>query len=206
MINIQRLPVFVEEAFSYQMPDFDFWKQQVQSIILVEENKNIHNHDTTPYEECNVFAKRTAWNSHMRYPALNNLCEQIKNCIKEFVKLEGYDIPELETNDCWINWYDKDQHAQPHNHGAQLAAVLFVDVEESNAQFFFHANRNSVFVKKSDSVTNFSNIKKMSVKNGTLVFFDGNMMHSVSANKTNKPRITVAMNFGVVYKQERGSY
>ena len=206
MIDINKVPIFTQEVFHFTLPNFEEWKKQIKQIILVEENKNIHKHDTLPKEACNVMAKRTAWNSHQRYPALDILCNEIKKHLKEFIKKENYDVPSLEIADCWINWYKKNQYAQPHKHGSALSVVLFVDVEKSNSKFFFHSNSNFVLVKEEDAHTNFSNIKELTVKDGTVLIFDGSVSHSVSSNLTDNTRVTVAMNFKADYKKNRNEY
>jgi uncharacterized protein (TIGR02466 family) len=206
MVDINRFSIFKSEVFSFELPNFNFWKQQIEQIILVEDNKNIHGQDTSPDERCNVMAKRTAWNSHMRYPTLDLLCQEIAKPIEEFVVKEGYDIPELEPANCWVNWYQKDNFSHPHSHGSHLSAVLFVDVEKTDARFFFHANHNLVLIKKQDVISNFSNLKEVQAKDGTVIFFDGSVKHSVSPNNTNNTRVTMAVNYKVNYKQERDEY
>ena len=204
--NINRLPLFTQEVFHFTLPNFEEWKKHINQIVLVEENKNIHKHDTSPEKKCNVMAKRTAWNSHQRYPVLNMLCNEIKEHLKKFIEEENYDVPELETADCWINWYKKNQYAQLHQHGKCLYVVLFVDVEKSNSKFFFHANNYVVFVKKNETHSNFSNVVELNAKDGTVLFFDGSIPHSVSSNITNNNRITVALNFKLSYIEKRERY
>ena len=204
--NINRIPIFTQEVFHFTLPNFEEWKKLINQIILVEENKNIHEHDTSPEEACNVMAKRTAWNSHQRYPALNMLCNEIRVYLNKFIEKENYDIPDLDVTDCWINWYKKNQYAQPHKHGGVLSVVLFVDVEKSNSKFFFHSDNNAVFVKKDNVHTNFSNVKELTAKDGTVIFFDGSVFHSVSSNTTDNTRVTVAINFSVNYKSSRNEY
>jgi uncharacterized protein (TIGR02466 family) len=206
LFNIDRIPIFTQEVFHFTLPNFEEWKEQIKEIILVEENKNIHGHDTSPEEACNVMAKRTAWNSHQRYPILYTLCNEIKIYLKKFIEKEDYDIPDLEVSDCWINWYGKNQYAQPHKHGDVLSVVLFVDVEKSNSKFFFYSNNNAVFVKENDVVSNFSNVKELSAKDGTVIFFDGSIYHSVSSNTTDNTRITIAINYNINYKKNRDEY
>ena len=121
--QINKLPIFTQEIFYFELPNFNEWKEQINQIILVEDNKQIHNHNTAPEENCNVMAKRTAWNSHERYSSLNLICEEIEKNIKIFVDKEGYDIPNLKVIDCWLNWYKQNQYAQPHKHGNALSAV-----------------------------------------------------------------------------------
>jgi uncharacterized protein (TIGR02466 family) len=206
IFKINKLPIFTQEVFYFTLPNFEKWKKHINQIILVEENKNIHSHDTSPKEACNVMAKRTAWNSHQRYNILNELCNEIILHLKKFIKEEGYDIPKLAVSECWINWYKKNQYAQPHNHGHNLSVVFFIDVEKSNGKFFFHSNNNSVFIKKEETYTNFSNTVQVDAKDGTVLFFDGSVRHSVSPNDTDNNRVTVAINFNPEYDEERKEY
>mgnify|MGYP003122517856 CR=1 FL=1 len=205
MLNITKTPIFTEEVFSFMLPNFSYWEKHIKEIVSVEDNK-IHQLNTTPEEECNVKAKRTGWNSHIKYPSLNILCNEIKTYIQEFIAQENYDVPNLNVVDCWINWYGKNQHALPHHHYGFLSTVLFIDVEDTNAKFLCHANRNLSLIKKYDSHNNFSNIKEIVPKNGSCIFFDGVLNHSVSSNTTNKKRITLAINFLPYYQDKRKEY
>ncbi len=72
--------------------------------------------------------------------------------------------------------------------------------------FFFHGDNNFVLTKKEDTKTNFNNIKSIEVKNGTVLFFDGSLHHSVSQNTTDKKRITVAINYVPEYFEDRNEY
>ena len=54
--------------------------------------------------------------------------------------------------------------------------------------------------------TNFNDIVEVKAKNGTVLFFDGSIMHSVSPNLTEKRRVTMAINFKPVYTYERSEY
>jgi uncharacterized protein (TIGR02466 family) len=206
MLEITKTPLFTQEVFSFVLPNHNEWIKHITQIVLVEENKNIHEHDTAPKEACNIMAKRTAWNSHQRYQILNDLCKEITLHLEKFIEEEGYDIPTLRVNSCWINWYKKNQYAQPHKHNDQLSVVFFVDVERSNGKFFFYSNDNAVLIKKDETRTNFSNAVQVNAKDGTVLFFDGTVSHSVSSNTTNNNRITVAINFEVSYDQERNEY
>jgi len=206
LFEINRIPIFTQEVFHFKLPNFEEWKKHINQIVLVEENKNMHAHETAPKEACNVMAKRTAWNSHQRYQILNDLCKEIGLHLKKFIEKEGYDIPELEIKDCWINWYGKNQYAQPHKHGGVLSVVFFVDVERSNGKFFAYSDNNAVLIKKNETHTNFSDTVQIDAKDGTVLFFDGSISHSVSPNTTDNKRVTVAINFSVFYKQERNEY
>jgi uncharacterized protein (TIGR02466 family) len=202
MIKINRVPIFTKEIFHFTLPNFEEWKKQIKQILLVEENE-IHKINSSPEKQSNVMGKRTAWNSHERYPSLGLLCKEIKKYLEKFIEQEGYDIPSLETEDCWLNWYKKNNYAQPHKHGSAIATVLFVDVEKSNNKLFFHSDDYSVLVKKNDTSINFSDVKEITANDGTVIFFDGSINHSVSLNTTDNTRITMAANFRPVYYENR---
>jgi len=202
-IQINRLPIFTTEIFSFELPNFKIWQERIKQIVLVEENSSFN---TKPEDECNIKASRTAWNSHARYPAMRELSFELANYLQLFIKNEGYDVPELEILNSWINWYKKDQHAIPHKHKDALAVILFVDVEDTDAKLCFHADNNLVLTKKEDSNINFSNFKSLNAKNGTVIFFDGHISHSVSANSTNKNRISAVFNYFPKYINKRNEY
>ncbi len=196
---ISRLPIFTQELFYYQIDNLSEWQEKIQHIIMAEET----NLKTEPSERCNVFAGRTDWNSHQRYKALDDLGTEIRLSLEDFIRKEGYDIPTLALHECWVNWYKKDEHAVPHKHDNFLAVVLFLNVEDSESYFFVHADNNAVLQKKETNHVTYNNLKQINVKDGTVIFFDGKVMHSVSANKSNKTRVTVAFNFVPIYDEIR---
>ena len=196
---INRLPIFTQEIFYYELENLNYWQEKIQHIIVAEET----NLKTEPSEIFNVFAGRTDWNSHQRYKALNDLGGEIRLSLEKFIKKEGYDIPSLALHECWINWYKKDQYAVPHKHDNFLAVVLFLNVENSDSYFFVHADNNAVLQKKQKNNVTYNNLKQINVKDGTVLFFDGKVMHSVSPNKSNKTRVTVAFNYMPIYDEMR---
>jgi len=206
MIEIIKTPIFTQEVFSFKLPNFETYKRQIEQIVLVEDNKSIHKIDTSPTYECSVRANRTAWNSNQKYEPLNNLCEDIAVYIKKFIKSEGYDVPNIVTKECWINWYNKGHNAVPHNHSNCLSAVLFVDTEKTSASFLCDANNYLVLHKKTDVNTNFNNLVEIKAIDGTVLFFDGSIVHSVTPNLTDKKRITVAINYRAKYDNVRDEY
>ena len=84
-----------------------------------------------------------------------------------------------------------------------LSSVLFVDVKDTDANFVFNSDKRAVFQKKDDTSTNFNNLKILTPKDGTVIFFDGSVMHSVSANQSNKERVTAAFNYRPEYLANR---
>ena len=202
-LEITKHNIFVDEAWSFIMPDHEKWSKEIKNIILVENNKEIHNHTTIPDEDCNVKAKRTAWDSHLRYPQIRSLTDELSNIIRYWIKKENFDAPTVIVNDCWINWYEKNDHAMPHDHEVHLSLVYFVDVEDSGADFLFHKPGRFALIRKENNETFRNNVRFVKVKNGTVLMFNGALMHSVTPNLSNNTRITFAANYRVNYKEKR---
>ena len=203
MIEITKLPIFVEEVNFFTMPNHEYWKEQILNIVKVEENNNIHKFTTQPDEECNVKANRTAWDSHLRYPAMTELTEKILDIIHLSVTQDGYDAPSLIAEEAWINCYKKKEFSVPHYHGTNMSLVYFVDTEETFSNFIFTKNDHFRLTKKENekTITNIS--KQINIKDGTVIFFNGNLWHAVSANLSERLRITYASNVKVGYYKER---
>ena len=206
MIDIQKTNIFTDDCYSFTLPNHEEWSKNIKTIVTIEENKDIHHHITTPEHECNVKANRTAWDSHFRYPIVNSLNEEIVNIIYQFIEEENFDAPKIKVEDCWINWYKKNDHAEPHDHGKHLSIVYFVDVEDTKASFLFHENNNFRLVKKNENSEEINIVKKIHAKDGMVLMFNGNICHSVTPNQTDEERVTLALNFCVVYDEERPSY
>ena len=205
-IDITKTPLFTDEVSFFTMPNHDHWKEQIHNIIKVEDNKNIHKYTTIPNKEDNVKASRTAWDSHLRYSAIGTLTDKIVEIIHSSVRQDGYDAPVLRIEDAWINWYKKDQFALPHIHASHISVVYFVDTENSSSDFIFTQKDHYRLLKKEGDKTITNTHKQMNIKDGTVIFFNGNMWHSVSPNLSNKTRITFATNLIAEYHGERKEY
>ena len=205
-IDITKTPLFTDEVSFFKMPNHDHWKEQIHNIIKVEDNKNIHKYTTIPNKEDNVKANRTAWDSHLRYSAIGTLTDKIVEIIHSSVRQDGYDAPLLRIEDAWINWYKKDQFALPHIHASHISVVYFVDTENSSSDFIFTQKDHYRLLKKEGDKTITNTHKQMNIKDGTVIFFNGNMWHSVSPNLSNKTRITFATNLIAEYHGERKEY
>ena len=46
MIEITKLPIFVEEVNFFTMPNHEYLKEKILNIVKVEDNKNIHKFTT----------------------------------------------------------------------------------------------------------------------------------------------------------------
>jgi len=203
MTHIDKTTIFTEEVYSFTMPNHEKWSKKIKDIILVENNKELHGHTTIPEEACNVKARRTAWDSHFRYPSIGSLTHELAGILGGLIERENFDAPNLRVQDSWINWYEKNNHTVPHHHGNHLSVVYFVDVEDSKADFLFLRQDRFQLVKKEGNKTLHNNIKSVEVKNGSVLVFNGSLTHAVTANLSDSTRITFAVNYAVEYYDEK---
>ncbi len=197
-IKVNKQDIFVDSFWSFMMPDHQHWKKQLENIVMVEKNKDIHNFSNENKENKPVQAHKTSWDSHHRYPAVFNIMDLIATTIGQSIEQDGWEAPQLNPMNCWINWYEKNQYAQTHNHFNLLSAVYFAKIEKSPSKFFFHREDRFRLQKKNED----SNIKLLIPKEGSVIFFNGCQAHSVSANTSDETRITLAINFNGEYSSE----
>ena len=206
MIEITKIPIFVEEVSVFTLPNHEYYKEKINEIVKIEENKSIHKFSTVPDKEDNVKDNRSAWDSHFRYPVINELTTDIRNVIHQSIKQDNYDVPVLSTISAWVNWYKKNQFAEFHHHGCHVACVYFIDVEKTNAKFLFSDKDIYRLIKREGDKTVTNNRTELTAKDGTVIFFSGNTYHGVLPNYTDNLRVTFACNFAVDYNSERKDY
>ena len=201
MINIEKHTIFTDDIYSFVMPAHEDWSEKIKNIITVEDNKEIHQHTTIPKEACNVMGRRTAWDSHLRYPILQSLIKELEKIIQIFIEKENFDAPILRLQECWINWLKKNDHVLPHIHPRHLVLVYAVDVEETGADLLWIKSDSYQLANKGEKIRN--DIKSLKIKNGSVLMFNGNLLHAVTPNLSNKTRVTFIANFEVGYIKER---
>ena len=54
---IESHTLFVDKMWSAKMPNHEVFKKQVEDIMTIEKNKDIHQFSTEPERECNVSHK-----------------------------------------------------------------------------------------------------------------------------------------------------
>ena len=185
------------------MPAHEDWSEKIKNIITVEDNKEIHQHTTIPKEACNVMGRRTAWDSHLRYPILQSLIKELEKIIQIFIEKENFDAPILRLQECWINWLKKNDHVLPHIHPRHLVLVYAVDVEETGADLLWIKSDSYQLANKGEKTTTRNDVKSLKIKNGSVLMFNGNLLHAVTPNLSNKTRVTFIANFEVGYTKER---
>ena len=197
-IEVSKHDIFTDCMWSFMMPDHEHWKKQLEDIVTVEKNKDVHKFSMENKDNKPVQAHKTPWDSHCRYFAAFETQNIIKKTIEQSIKQDGWEVPKLNTMECFINWYEKNQFAHKHVHNNILSAVYFVIVEKSPSNFFFHRDDRFRLRKENED----SNIKLVTPKEGSVIFFTGCQSHSVSANTSDDTRITMAVNFNGEYSSD----
>lgn len=146
-----------------------------------------------------------------KYDAPSNIVEEFKLVAFEKAvvdELANYLIAlgisgsiELRITEAWANFYEHGDYQHFHFHpGADVCAVYYVEADEDTGDLIFDSpsiiHEQFNFYQKARNLSTASTVK-YTPKTGKLVIFPGYLKHAVVQNKTNKPRISVAVNFSV---------
>ena len=134
--------------------------------------------------------------------------------------------PEFFEMQCLKSWFvlcepepDADESMVAHNHScSDISWVYYLDVPDASSPIKFHAGTRlktepfgSAFHydwhndhKSAVSTINWWNSDNWSVhpKEGDLLLFPGHQLHSVEANQSDKPRVSVAGDIALTLKEE----
>ena len=110
---------------------------------------------------------------------LNNLIATIQTNIKK----SNAPLNEMELNNIWININNKGDWNSPHSHPqSSLAGVYHVtDTNEQSGQLHILRDNTGAHISCSYSA-------------GTIILFSSHLLHYVSPNKTDTPRVTLSFN------------
>ena len=138
----------------------------------------------------NVHAKTTGWNCLSKYKEIDEInLLMTKTLLPKIGESQNWKYNNWKTVHAWINFYEKGDFTQLHNHGgSDFCAILILKPGEGN--LWFHNHRNILSLSR-----NFEQHadEKINEKKGTLIFFSSDLFHSVSECQSD--RISVAFNF-----------
>ena len=83
-----------------------------------------------------------------------------------------------------------------------MGCTYFVKTEDTSSKFVFHREQNFSLVKKNED----NNTRYLEAGEGTVIIFNGKLLHSVTPNTSDKTRITISANFNPIYNEERKEY
>lgn len=200
-------PLFSQKCWSFTLPRHEEYKRLINQVLLVDQNDpnfRISTGHTSKKlegsEQTNVYAWRSDWHSHLHFPILEKLCEELKSYLAEIIKEEKVqDTSEIEVVDCWINKYKKNDFAVPHRHGNdEWVSVYFMKIpKDSKSIFRVHNPLGHTY--KSGLTENFATLD-INATEGSIIIMSGAMRHEVTPNMSEKERVTIAMNFRMFNK------
>lgn len=132
--------------------------------------------------------------AELRQLFLKNASEMLAERFPEF-------RPTLKNG--WANQHDAitDQPAGAHAHPHSiLAAVYYPQAPEGCGDLLLQdPNAGTMWANYTDGPFKYMVYKRIPPKAGRMVLFPGHIVHSVAPAKVVKPRVSIAVNFGVEY-------
>ena len=199
-----RHSLFSQKCWSFTLTHHEEYKRKINQILLVDKNNpnfrvSADNSDESvslkDHTQTNVYAWKSNWHLHHSFPILEELCEEIKPYLTQIIKEEKIKhTSTIETMNCWVNKYQKNDFACPHTHeNTQWSAVYMMKIpSDSSSLFRIHNPLGTTY--NSELLENFA-ILDINTKEGVVVITSGALKHEVTPNKSEEERITVAMNF-----------
>lgn len=115
-------------------------------------------------------------------PAMHEVMEYANSLAQEILTTQ-----QQLKNGFWFNLMESGHVTQPHSHDDDdecLSGVYYVDIPPNSGDLLLTVD---------------SEIIQFTPEAGKFVFFPPNITHEVTENKSNIPRLSVGMNFGIEY-------
>ena len=150
-----------------------------QVIQIVEKEKDSWNKNLL-----NVKAKTSGWDG-LRFAEIRQIADFC--CTKILPKIHSES--DWKCEEAWINYYNKGDFANIHNHAAKSYSAIFIAKSESSSLVF----------KNIANIYGYGNYKtphkdeKINEQDGLLILFPSWVLHEVE--ECTGERITVALNF-----------
>jgi uncharacterized protein (TIGR02466 family) len=191
--DMHRLFLFPTPIAIFKMPDPDRVKDEIGKIY----NLNTNEFDWKSGKD--FFTPNVPIIDEMREFALNCATRYCSSFFNQETKADDFFIMRG-----WLNVYHPFFPTQFHNHRqADLAAVYYVDVEDDTGGLQFIDPRGGLGWMHIDQSKQF-NIFDITPQKGDLIMFPGWILHSIGVNRSNKARISLAMD--IPMKRESRKY
>ena len=137
-------------------------------------------------------------------PEMKNIKSFITNKVKSYLYdtccISDTMIPELITS--WVNLHKKENWAQSHTHtNSIVSGVWFISgLSENSGQFVVHCQNKLFgnlldFPRKENPHNYVLDRNHFNPKNGDLILFPSDLKHSVTANRSDEERFSLAFNY-----------
>lgn len=149
---------------------------------------------------CDTFATLDSTYALLEDPLFAPLVQSIGRHVSRFAAEYGVsDSAELRCMDGWINVAEQGEYQEVHIHPSRhFSAVYYVAAKADSGNLVFRSHESLTdMMPLPVSSTTHANCKTFSItpQTGNLLIFRSNLPHMVEKNKTQTPRISVAMNF-----------
>ena len=173
------------------LPEF----AETQNLKVIDVLKKI-NPDITDFKET------ASWQSQQslhQETELDQLMLCINNTAQKVLRFLNIGATDIEVTGCWANVYGVGAFHRMHNHpNNYLSGVYYVRVPTGANTINFHDPRSQASVIR-PPVTQLTGQNTdqvvVEVSEGTLLLFPSYLMHSVDANDSSEPRISISFNF-----------
>lgn len=149
--------------------------------------------------EGNVYNTNNTYNL-TKNKQFNSLHEWIFKNVNDYAYNIGYKNKKIQCLNSWFNIYDKYNYQEKHEHyPSDISAVyyLFSPQNSGNIKFYSHEPNSTKDCYEENNPLTWSTYE-MQPRNGLLLIFKSNLIHGVQQNKSNKQKISLALNFKVL--------
>lgn len=161
-------------------------------LLKTKIKKGGSNWDSTVYNTCET-------NNLHDNKKFDLLHDWIFNEVKLFADKLGYTKKKMFCELSWFNYYNKYDYQEAHDHeNNEISAVYYLTVPKNSGNIRFVSPEpkgvKNVFVK--DNPYTWREYK-VTPKEGLLIMFRSNLIHSVQQSKSNKTKISLSYNFTI---------
>lgn len=148
------------------------------------------------------------WQSNdIKTEDISDLVDCIMKCVPKTLDDYGFDPHNTSTffGNAWININRGKDTNQIHlHHGSYLSGVYYVKSTPESGDIFFYRDFNQSFVTSSFAkIVNHTSISSAVChyppKDGRIIMFPSNLLHSVDVSSDDEDRVSIAFNIGIRY-------
>lgn len=131
-------------------------------------------------------------------PYVKDLITVIKTHAQQFLsEIGAKKYKGIECRDCWFNVYEKGDYQEIHTHAnSHLSVVYYVRVPPESGQIIFS---NPTYLTESMPIDDSNGSTRYTPNDSDVLIFKSNLAHRVSRSQSSELRVSVALNFLLIY-------
>ena len=149
---------------------------------------------------CNTFSTYGTSYELLKDTLFEDLVKTCEQQTDTFAKEFGVTKGHSKCMEAWINVAEPGAYQEYHNHAnSHFSLVYYVETPENSGNIVFSTHAQDMFPVPNDSLTHASfKTYYIEPKAGEVVIFRSNLRHMVEVNKSNFPRVSIAMNMKII--------